>query len=625
MNVRTIIGVTALFGTIVVGVAGEKTFVSLRNFKDQELRSAGFEIRRPTTIHITALGGGGNQGWSYKSDRMFAYGWIIDATSRRPVWEMNVRNTQKSRNDRAFDGTIPLEPGKYEAYFAATTFSYHTTFSHFNVNVDHRQNPLFGSGGGNKGRHFFSWLTDWWSDDITDEWNQRSPRWGMDIAADDQDARSIGTFQPPYAGPDVVLSATKLGDNAYVHQEFSLSAPATIVVRALGEGMQGAECVDCGWIVNTRTRERVWSASWDDAEPAGGAKKNLTVEGEVHCEPGTYMLYAITDDSHSNADWNDAPPYDPFNWGITLSIPDEHERHAFSLAAAKPEEPVIVRITRVGDNETRSEGFSLKQDAKVHIYAFGERDNTSRSMADYASIIDAKTRERVWTMDVDRTSHAGGAAKNRFVDEVVTLPRGNYIVNYVTDDSHAYGDWNTDPPFDKENYGITITAAGGWNINGIVSKYAEEKDKSIVAQLIRMRDNEDRSLRFSLDRTTRLRVYAIGEGQGRDMFDYGWIEDARTGTVVWEMTYGMTFHAGGGRKNRMVNTSIVLDRGEYILRYRSDDSHSFAEWNVDPPDDHDYWGITLYRDITPDAPPETPTPGSSAGTPVPPQPGRRPH
>ena len=99
------------------------------------------------TIHITALGGGGNQGWSYKSDRMFAYGWIIDATTRRPVWEMTVRNTQKSRSDRAFDGTITLEPGKYEAYFAATTFSYHTTFTHFNINVDHRRSPLFGPGG----------------------------------------------------------------------------------------------------------------------------------------------------------------------------------------------------------------------------------------------------------------------------------------------------------------------------------------------------------------------------------------------------------------------------------------------------------------------------------------------
>ena len=50
-------------------------------------------------------------------------------------------------------------------------------------------------------------------------------------------------------------------------------------------------------------------------------------------------------------------------------------------------------------------------------------------------------------------------------------------------------------------------------------------------------------------------------------------------------TYSMTFHAGGGRKNRMVSTKIVLDKGNYVLHYVSDDSHSYNHWNVDPPDD----------------------------------------
>jgi hypothetical protein len=62
------------------------------------------------------------------------------------------------------------------------------------------------------------------------------------------------------------------------------------------------------------------------------------------------------------------------------------------------------------------------------------------------------------------------------------------------------------------------------------------------------------------------------------------------------MTYSMTFHAGGGRKNRVVNTTIVLDKGDYRLRYRSDDSHCYNDWNVDPPEDQEYWGITLFRD-----------------------------
>jgi hypothetical protein len=93
-----------------------------------------------------------------------------------------------------------------------------------------------------------------------------------------------------------------------------------------------------------------------------------------------------------------------------------------------------------------------------------------------------------------------------------------------------------------------------------------------------------------------VRIYAIGEGQNREMYDYGWIENTSTKSVVWEMTYSMTFHAGGGRKNRMVNTTMLLDKGDYILHYVSDDSHSYNDWNTDPPDDPTMWGITVMEE-----------------------------
>jgi hypothetical protein len=256
----------------------------------------------------------------------------------------------------------------------------------------------------------------------------------------------------------------------------------------------------------------------------------------------------------------------------------------------------------------------LKQETRVRVYAIGERGNSRRQMADFGMILDARTRAKVWTMDLDRTFHAGGGAKNRMIDEVITLPRGNYLVVYQTDDSHSYEDWNVDPPFDKEHYGITVMGAGSsWNPS-IVGKYAEERDPNIIAQIVRPGDNVDQSEPFKLDKTTRIRIYAIGEGMGREMSDYGWIEDAKSGVVVWEMTYGMTFHAGGARKNRMVNTTILLERGSYTLRYKSDDSHSFGDWNAEAPDDQQGWGITLFRD-EPGAPSPPPVPPVPPGPP----------
>jgi hypothetical protein len=92
------------------------------------------------------------------------------------------------------------------------------------------------------------------------------------------------------------------------------------------------------------------------------------------------------------------------------------------------------------------------------------------------------------------------------------------------------------------------------------------------------------------------------------MYDYGWIESREKGIVVWEMTYGTTFHAGGARKNRMVNTTILLEKGDYTLRYVTDDSHSYKSWNEDPPDDQQYWGITLFEETSPHAPLPPPPP-----------------
>ena len=587
--------------------AGEKQIASLRDLSTQELKYAGFELDREARVHVRALGSGGDYGWKSRSDEMTAYAWIINADTREIAWQMTVDNTSKSRDDRSFDGEITLPRGAYEVYFAAAVFAYHSTFSHFRSNVDHRNSSLFEGQKGEK-KNFFGWLKSWWTDDIDKDWKKRSTQWGVDLLVDG----SIGVtaFAPPRERANVVLKATGLGDNETVRKAFTLPGPTTLSLYAVAEDRSESDPADYGWIVNIADRKRVWEMQARNCSEAGGASKNIRYTSDVTLPRGEYVLYYITDGSHSEADWNDNPPFDPLNWGITVSVNNERERQGFKSQPYQEDRNVFLSLVRIRNGEFRSEGFTLREDAKIRIYAFGERNNSRRTMADYGTILNARTREKVWTMDVDRTYHGGGDAKNRYVDEVVSLPRGEYVVNYVSDDSHSYDDWNADPPFDKEHYGITLMGSGDrWN-PGVVAKFTEERDKGKIAQIRQVGDNADLSETFSLDKSTRVRIYAIGEGQNREMYDYGWIEDARTGRVIWEMTYGMTFHAGGARKNRMVNTTILLDRGEYRLRYKSDDSHSFGDWNSEPPEDQQYWGITLYRD--------------SGSLPIPPMPGGAP-
>ena len=54
-------------------------------------------------------------------------------------------------------------------------------------------------------------------------------------------------------------------------------------------------------------------------------------------------------------------------------------------------------------------------------------------------------------------------------------------------------------------------------------------------------------------------------------------------------------YAGGATKNRRFDGVIRLPAGSYVLRYETDGSHSFGDWNAAPPDDPESWGITVYR------------------------------
>src|ERR1041384_1956963 len=116
---------------------------------------------------------------------------------------------------------------------------------------------------------------------------------------------------------------------------------------------------------------------------------------------------------------------------------------------------------------------------------------------------------------------------------------------------------------------------------------------SLVAQIVEVLDNEDKTVSFSLTRSQGVRIFAIGEGQGGEMFDYGWIEDDK-GSRVWEMKEPQTTHAGGAGKNRKVDAQITLPAGNYKLRYKTDDSHAFDHWNSLPPDIN-FWGIAVYK------------------------------
>ena len=179
------------------------------------------------------------------------------------------------------------------------------------------------------------------------------------------------------------------------------------------------------------------------------------------------------------------------------------------------------------------------------------------------------------------------------INEEIRLEKGNYIAYYVTDGSHSYYDWNAAPPLIPDLWGLSILAGDKSKFFELLDSHTTS-DENLLAKIIRVRDNEYEHKPFKLTKESKIRIYAIGEGDGGDMYDLGWIKNLDTGSIVWEMTFRNTESAGGARKNKLFDGTIRLPKGKYKVYYESDGSHSYRDWNASAPHDQEHYGISIY-------------------------------
>ena len=548
--------------------AGDTVLATIDQLKPGQLEVRGFYLDHPQEVRIEATG----------FDRTWRFGevgtaWILDADSRKPVWELrDARSRRAGRDLRTYDDSLQLAPGIYEVYYATY--------------------PQWGWSPRDGGR-------SWWGSvvrDLTgwDDFRDLVRELRIEVRGDGRPAANPDLERSRRRISDAALvSLTGLPDHQLTSRGFRLDRPMDVEIYAVGEVTKDGG-FDYGWIVDTNSHEKVWTFTWRGSQPAGGAEKNRTARTTLRLPAGSYAAVFLTDSSHSPHGWNALPPYDPSFWGLTLTVAKPEDRQAASTFdyAAGPHGEVIAELTKVRDDQLEHTGFTLAKPTDVRVYAIGE--GTGDDMADYGWIADARTRHKVWSMDYRRTDHAGGSQKNRMADEVVHLDPGTYLVYFVTDGSHSWNDWNSEPPYDPDHWGITLFAANKDFDRSTLRPLAEAQDTGILARIAPVGDDADKRAGFALDRQTRVAIYALGEGRDGEMYDYGWIEDAN-GRIVWEMTYRMTDRAGGASKNRLFEGTVILDPGRYTVHYRSDGSHSFNDWNAAPPADPEGWGIQVSR------------------------------
>ena len=565
--------------------AQEQILVDLHDIMPKTVAVQGFALPGEQEIAIRATGT--HLGRRHPA---MASAWILNARTREVVWEMGESNTQSyNRYLSKFEGAIKLPAGEYAAYYAFFAYS----------PWDHQARGFGGA---------MAYLVDELFFDRS-SWDDKSKNWNDEPKIDREKFKDLGLVirgrgqvlegsrleaLAHAMQNDALVNMTALWDEDYKKQGFTLERPLALDVYAIGE-MRYNEEYDYGWIIDTRTRQKVWKFDYAASRPAGGAEKNRMVRETIELPAGTYAAFWVTDDSHSSRRWNAPPPHDPEFWGLTLTVTEPAmKQYARTFVYEDvPAKNVFVEITRVRDDEFRSEGFTLKKPADIRIYALGE--GREGEMFDYGWIVDMKTRKKIWEMDYYKTEHAGGGEKNRLFDGTVHLEAGNYLAYYTSDGTHSFRVWNTSPPIDQEHWGLTLMTAGQAAPAETIAPYEEKSDEDLIVQIVNVGDDQHRQTDFRLAQDTEVRIYAQGEGRDGDMFDYGWIEERSSGRVVWEMTFRMTDHAGGGRKNRMFNGTISLKAGEYQVHYKSDGSHSWRHWNDTPPHDPGHWGIALYR------------------------------
>ncbi len=428
--------------------SAEPRIVALHGLESAEVRQQGFTLPRPMTIHIYARGGGIRQIMrTPRESPLYAYGWILNAATREVVWQMDGANTKRDWDYRVADKYLDLPTGSYEAYFANHGFGQGLLFARWTRNIDRRS---LQAGSPEPPHGFVFGVSD---ADLLRHWREQVGNYGMEIYLPGGQPSEVSTFEAPLHWKNILLSLPASNDSGHWTQAFHVRRPISLHIYAEGEG-SGRSMQDYGWITDARSRARVWEMSLDKSQYAGGAQKNRRQVETIQLPAGDYEASFITDDSHSPADWNAAPPCDPGLYGLTLSVPSDGELPAVSLI-----QPLawtaLSELVRVGNGQDRRATFSLATGQRIRVYSIAE--GTSHDMTDEAWIEDA-IGKHVWTMEHSRTHHAGGATKNRLLDELITLAPGTYTLRFKTDDSHAYGHWNDDPPFDPEHYGVTVYA-----------------------------------------------------------------------------------------------------------------------------------------------------------------------
>lgn len=564
--------------------------------KPEELRRQSLAAAQPTRIAIEAVGSFESEA-DERAGRLAAYGWILRRADRNVVWKMDPTVVTRERETLALvRDTIELAPGTYDIFY--------TSF------------------GNRTGRRFgITFLDRLLGEERA--WRGDSDRWKMIVrsaigdpnALERLESQSDEAISP--AGTGLLWSTAPMHGRENGDYLFQTTEPIQLRIYAVGEIDQRQ--MDYGWIDDAVTRERVWEMTRENTESAGGWDANRLFDGDLELSAGIYRARFQTDARQHFGDWVGNPPFDPAAWGITLFSDNDDAVTRFDPWSTRTP---IVRIDRVGDDERHTVQFQVHEPVQIAADALGELGDNGRY--DYAWILDNEAQTNVWEMTVERSQPAGGR-NNRRELAFLTLEPSTYTLTYETDDSHSYDSWRHGEPDHPERWGVTLFPVGAdvdstvVEILGTVREDLSEAAQAVAApppspgggppglpgeiivDLTRLGNEQRVSKSFTIQNPQILQIRAVGEISLSAPYDYGWIENAENGEIVWQMTWQNTVPAGGDDSYRMFDGTLSLAPGQYVAHFKTDFSRAYGDFGNRPPHFPEAWGIHV---VNPEEPPQ---------------------
>ncbi|GAB3942189.1 hypothetical protein GCM10028805_06420 [Spirosoma harenae] len=111
-----------------------------------------------------------------------------------------------------------------------------------------------------------------------------------------------------------------------------------------------------------------------------------------------------------------------------------------------------------------------------------------------------------------------------------------------------------------------------------------------VAAIRQPGTNVNQTVAFRLTQPSDLLLVVGGEWTADTKLDYGWLEDEQ-GKRIWTTTDKQSAVDGPVEQVRNQIAVIHLKAGNYRLRYRSNDTYAYGQWEVAPPYHPQLWGI----------------------------------